>query len=148
MKKRWIVPVVAGMALLFSACSAASESKMSGLEEKETMSSDGAVYHKITAEEGKKMMDEGNVTVVDVRTSEEFEEEHIPDAINIPNETIGSEMPDALPDKDTALIVYCRTGVRSKDASEKLEKLGYQKIYDIGGIVDWPYQTKSEKVKG
>ncbi|QNM05321.1 rhodanese-like domain-containing protein [Qiania dongpingensis] len=116
-------------AVLFAACSSKSKP------------SDGEAYHKITAEEAKKMLDEGGVTVVDVRTAEEYAEKHIPDAVLVPVESIGTEPPELLPDKDAVLLIHCRTGVRSKQASDKLVKLGYTQIYDFGGIVDWPYET-------
>lgn len=145
MKRKWIVPVMLGIAVFLSACSADTDKGKSDTS-KGTSASDGKGYHKISAEEGKQMMDESQVTIVDVRTMEEYDEEHMKDAINVPNETIGSEMPEALPDKDATLIVYCRTGVRSKDASDKLVEMGYQNVYDIGGIVDWPYETTSQKV--
>ncbi|MDD3335613.1 MAG: rhodanese-like domain-containing protein [Eubacteriales bacterium] len=104
---------------------------------------DNTAYHKITAEEAKKMMDEGDVIVVDVRRAEEYEQKHIPGAILAPNETIAEDAAAILPDKDATLLVHCRTGIRSKQASDKLVKLGYTKVYDMGGIVDWPYETES-----
>ena len=99
---------------------------------------------KITAEEAKQRMEDGNVTIVDVRTEEEYREGHVPGAVLVPNETIGGTLPEALPDQDAELLVYCRTGRRSKEASEKLAALGYQNVYDFGGITDWPYDTVSE----
>ena len=99
--------------------------------------------HKITADEAKKMMEEGGVTVVDVRTAEEYEQKHIPGAILVPNESMKEGQPEALPDLDAVLLIHCRTGVRSKQASDKLASLGYRHIYDFGGIVDWPYETES-----
>ena len=104
-------------------------------------------YHKITADEAKAMMDEGGVTVVDVRRADEYEAAHIPGAILLSNETIADTAPDALTDKDAALLVYCRTGVRSKQASDTLVSLGYTQVYDMGGIVDWPYETQSGAAK-
>ena len=62
----------------------------------------------------------------------------------VPNESIGSEMPEALPDKEAPLLVYCRSGRRSKDAAEKLLALGYQSVYDFGGVIDWPYELVKE----
>lgn len=89
------------------------------------------------------MMDSGGVTVVDVRRPEEYAEKHIPGAILVSNETIAEKSSEMLPDKDAVLLIYCRTGVRSKQASDKLIKLGYKNIYDFGGIVDWQYETES-----
>lgn len=94
-------------------------------------------YTKITADEAKAMMDSGSPTIVDVRTAQEYADGHIPGAINIPVESIGSDKPAELTDADADLIVYCRTGVRSKQASDKLVELGYQHVNDMGGIVDW-----------
>ena len=90
------------------------------------------------------MMDEGNVTVVDVRTEEEYKSGHIPGSILVPNEEIGTEQPQELPDLDSVLLVHCRTGIRSKEASDKLVKIGYKNVYDFGGIIDWPYETVEE----
>lgn len=98
-------------------------------------------YHKITAAEAKEMMDAGGVIIVDVRTAEEYAEKHIPGAILIPNESITNQPPSALPDREAVLLVYCRSGVRSRQASDKLADLGYTNIYDFGGIIDWPYDT-------
>lgn len=100
------------------------------------------VYHKITAEEAKTMIDNGEVTIVDVRRPDEYAAQHIPGAINVPNEDISSDPPAALPDMDAVLLVHCRTGIRSKAASDKLIQMGYQNVYDFGGIVDWPYETE------
>ena len=76
--------------------------------------------------------------LLDVRTPEEFAERHIPGAINIPNETISTEEIPELPNKDQLILVYCRSGNRSKQASEKLAALGYTNIVEFGGINDWP----------
>lgn len=98
-------------------------------------------YHKITAQEAKSMMDRGGATIVDVRTPEEFALGHVPGALLLPNETIGSAPPRVLPDQEAALLIYCRSGQRSKNAALKLVQLGYTHIYDFGGIIDWPYET-------
>ena len=101
-------------------------------------------YHKITAEEAKQMMDEDNVTVVDVRTADEYAAGHIPGSILVPVESIGDAKPEELPDTEAVLLVHCRTGIRSKRASDQLVELGYKHVYDFGGIVDWPYETVKE----
>ena len=90
------------------------------------------------------MMASQEVVVVDVRTQEEYDGGHIENAVLVPNESIGSEMPEALPDKEAPLLVYCRSGRRSKDAAEKLLALGYQSVYDFGGVIDWPYELVKE----
>lgn len=96
-------------------------------------------YHKISAQEAKEMMESQDVIIVDVRTQAEYNEGYIENAILIPNESI-SEAPRELPDKDAIILVYCRSGKRSKEASDKLVSLGYNNIYDFGGIIDWPYE--------
>ena len=101
---------------------------------------DKAAYHKLSAEEAASQ----EVVVVDVRTREEYDGGHIENAVLVPNESIGSEMPEALPDKEATLLVYCRSGRRSKDAAQKLLKLGYQSVYDFGGVIDWPYELVKE----
>ena len=99
-------------------------------------------YRPITMDEAIIMMEEeSNYIILDVRTPEEFSEKHIPGAINIPNETIGTEEVPELPDKDQLILIYCRSGNRSKQASEKLVRLGYMNIVEFGGINDWPGDT-------
>ena len=89
------------------------------------------------------MEEETDYIILDVRTTEEFKERRIPGAINIPNETIENvEIPE-LPDKEQLILVYCRSGNRSKQASEKLAALGYTNIVEFGGINDWPGETVS-----
>ena len=102
-------------------------------------------YRQISMDEAVTMMEEeSGYIILDVRTPEEFRERHIPNAINIPNETIGPEDIQELPDKDQLILVYCRSGNRSKQASGKLAELGYTNIVEIGGINDWTGDTVSE----
>ena len=89
------------------------------------------------------MEEETGYIILDVRTAQEYSEKHIPGAINIPNETIGTEDIPELPDKEQLILVYCRSGNRSKQASEKLVKLGYTNIVEFGGINDWTGETVS-----
>ena len=104
--------------------------------------SEESTYRQITMDEAIIMMEEeSNYIILDVRTPEEFSEKHIPGAINIPNETIGTEEVPELPDKDQLILIYCRSGNRSKQASEKLVRLGYMNIVEFGGINDWPGDT-------
>ena len=99
-------------------------------------------YHKINAETAKAMLErETGIILVDVRRPDEYAQGHIPRAINIPNETIGATPQDTLPDKEATLIVYCRSGVRSRQASGRLVDMGYRAVYDMGGIIHWPYDT-------
>lgn len=114
-----------------------------GASEKPEESKNG--YHKISAQEAKEMMDQGDVTIVDVRTPEEFADGRVPGALNLPNEEIAGEEPELLDDKEAVLLVYCRSGRRSKEAADKLVKLGYTQVYDFGGIIDWTYETVKEE---
>ena len=98
-------------------------------------------YRKITAEQAYEMMNTQEVVIVDVRTQSEYDEGHIQNAVLIPNETIGSEPPTNLPDKNAIILVYCRSGRRSEEAARKLVNLGYVIVYDFGGINDWTYGT-------
>lgn len=103
-----------------------------------------SAYRQITAEEAVTMMEEQeDYIILDVRTAEEYKEAHIPNAVNIPNESIGTEDIPELPDQDQLILVYCRSGNRSKQASEKLAALGYTNIVEFGGINDWPEDTVS-----
>ena len=99
-------------------------------------------YKQITQDEAKEMMakDDGHV-IVDVRRQDEYDAGHIPGAILIPNESIDQTRPNELPDLDQIILVYCRSGRRSKEASEKLAKMGYTKIYEFGGIITWNGET-------
>ena len=101
-------------------------------------------YRQITMDEAVAMMEEEEgYIILDVRTAAEFDEKHIPGAINIPNEAIGTDAIPELPDKDQLILVYCRSGNRSKQASEKLATLGYTNIVEFGGINNWPGKTVS-----
>ena len=102
-------------------------------------------YRQITMDEAVNMMaQETGYIILDVRRPDEFAAGHIPNAINVPNETISTAEIPELPDKDQLIMVYCRSGRRSKEASEKLVKLGYTNIVEFGGILDW----KGEIVTG
>ncbi len=121
-----IIPILMTL-LLFSGCATQSAEK---------------TYRQITMEEAITMMEEETgYIILDVRTAQEYSERHIPGAINIANESIGTEDIPELPDKDQLILVYCRSGNRSKQASEKLVKLGYTNIIEIGGINSWPGET-------
>lgn len=127
--RRWIPFLL--LLLFLAGCTASNEQENS--------------YRQISMDEAVTMMEEeSGYIILDVRTSEEFRERHIPNAINIPNETIGSENIQELPDKDQLILVYCRSGNRSKQASGKLAELGYTNIVEIGGINDWTGDTVSE----
>ena len=99
-------------------------------------------YRQITAQEAAELMEsETGYIVLDVRTPAEYAERHIPGAINVPNETIGSTVPEQLPDRKQLILVYCRSGNRSKQAADKLVALGYTNIVEFGGINSWPGET-------
>lgn len=124
-----IIPILMAL-LLLSGCATQSAEK---------------TYRQITMEEAVTMMEEETgYTILDVRTAQEYSEKHIPGAINIANESIGTEEIPELPDKDQLILVYCRSGNRSKQASEKLVKLGYTNIVEIGGINSWPGETVAD----
>ena len=114
--------VAALLAALLAACGASSKPS----------------YRQITADEAARMMqEETDFVLLDVRTQEEYASGHIPGAICIPNETIGSEEIPELPDKDQLILVYCRSGNRSKQASQKLAEQGYTNVVEFGGINGW-----------
>ena len=102
-----------------------------------------AVYMNITAEEAKHIMDsqEGYI-ILDTRTQEEYDQGHIPGAIVIPYDQVMEKAEMQLPDKDQLILVYCRSGRRSKIAAEALVELGYTNIKEFGGISDWPYEVE------
>ena len=116
-------------AILLAGCSAPKET---------------ASYRQISMDEAITMMEEeSGYIILDVRTPEEFADKHIPGAVNIPNETITAEEIPELPNKDQLILVYCRSGNRSKQASEKLAALGYTNVVEFGGINSWPGETVS-----
>ena len=99
-------------------------------------------YEQITPEQAKSIMDtETDYIIIDARTVEEFAEGHIKNAILIPEYEVAQRAEKELPDKDALILVYCRSGRRSKIASEELVKLGYTNVKEFGGIIDWPYET-------
>ncbi len=99
-----------------------------------------ATYEQISAEQAKKLMDtESDYIILDTRTEEEFAEAHIENAILIPHYEIAQRAEKELPNKDQLILVYCRSGNRSKQASQILAELGYTNIKEFGGIIDWEY---------
>jgi rhodanese-related sulfurtransferase len=102
-------------------------------------------YRQITMDEAVTMMaEQEGYIILDVRRPDEFAAGHIPGAINVPNETIGTDSIPELPLKDQLILVYCRSGNRSKQASAKLVNLGYTNIVEFGGIIDWPGEIVKE----
>lgn len=101
-------------------------------------------YRKISAAEAKRLLDANkDAILLDVRTPAEYREKHIQGALLLPNETIGATPPAQLPNKEALILIYCRSGNRSRQAADKLLKMGYTNVYDFGGIGDWPYGTVS-----
>ena len=129
MKK--LIPILLS-ALMFTGCAATNNSQTN-------------TYRQIAMDEAVDMMaQETGYIILDVRRPEEFAAGHIPDAINVANESIGTDEIPELPDKDQLIMVYCRSGRRSKEASKKLVKLGYTNIVEFGGILDWKGEIISE----
>lgn len=130
--------ILAGIsALLMCACSEAGGSGEDTVKE--------AVYENITAEEAHEIMEsETEYIILDVRTEEEYAAGHIPGAVLIPDYEIENKAEELLTDKDKLILVYCRSGRRSKLASEALVELGYTNIKEFGGIIDWPYDITED----
>ena len=115
---------------LLTGCGAAGTSEENG-------------YTHISQEEAKEMMDTQDVLILDVREQEEYDSGHIPDAVLLPVGTITEETAaEVIPEKDTTVLVYCRSGNRSKTAAKTLTGLGYTNIYEFGGITTWPYEVE------
>ncbi|WP_105204347.1 rhodanese-like domain-containing protein [Neobittarella massiliensis] len=141
-----IAAVVLLAALVLCSCGAGSQPSAGGsAPDGQSSSGESAqpagTYQKITPQQGREMIDAGGVTLVDVRTAGEYAQGHIPGAILVPNDIIASRPPEKLPDKSAPIILYCRSGSRSKQAADKLLAIGYRQVYDMGGIIDWPYDT-------
>ena len=143
MKKiKKLIPIILS-ALLLSSCASQTSTSDSSTD---SPSAESGSYRQITMAEAVAMMAEKeNYIILDVRRADEYAEGHIPGAINVANEDIGTAEIPELPDKSQLILVYCRSGRRSKQASEKLVKLGYTNIVEFGGILDWKGPTVSGK---
>lgn len=131
------IVLVLVLVLILTGCARTAETPVTG------------TYRQIGMQEAIEMMEKENgYIILDVRTPEEFAERHIPGAVNVPNESIGSDAIAQLPDKDQLILVYCRSGNRSKQASDKLVKQGYSNVVEFGGINEWPGETVSEAAQG
>ena len=129
MMKKWS-RLILGLLLLLTACSSPTKNNQE------------MVFLNITAEEARKLMDsEKDRIILDVRSREEYDQGHIPGAILIPDTEIEAKAADLLPDKDQLILVYCRSGRRSKLAAQSLADLGYTNSREFGGILDWPYEV-------
>ena len=123
-----ILPLLISLLLLLTGCGGNS--------------ADGS-YQQITQEEAKEMMDSQEVIILDVREQDEHDSGHIPGAVLLPVGTIDEDTAaEVIPGKDSTVLVYCRSGNRSKTASSTLAELGYTNIYEFGGINTWPYETE------
>lgn len=124
-----ILPLFFSLLLLFTGCGGSTADNS---------------YQQITQEEAKEMMDTQEVIVLDVREQNEYDSGHIPGAVLLPVGTINEDTAAAvIPEKDSTVLVYCRSGNRSKTASSALAELGYTNIYEFGGINSWPYEIES-----
>ena len=140
MKK--LLPLLLAAVLLLAACTPAAGSASAGssIAASSSGSSAAATSQKITAEEAQQMLqDQPGAILLDVRTQEEYDTQHIEGATLLTDSDIASRAADVLPDKDAVILVYCRSGRRSAASSQQLAELGYTNVYDFGGIIDWPY---------
>ena len=129
---------------LFSSCSGnanTEKTQNTTIDTTETSINNSLTYEQISGEEAKRLMDtETDFIIVDARTEEEFNEGHIEGAILIPEYEISERAEKELPNKDQLILVYCRSGRRSKIASQALADLGYTNVKEFGGIIDWQYE--------
>ena len=136
--RKIVLLIIIGIFSVFGfSCSKTGNEKQDLVMSKEAKNGKKAEYKKITSDEAKKMMETQKVIVVDVRTLEEYNEGHIPNAISVPLETIENKAEVKLKNKDDLILVYCRSGRRSREAALKLIEKGYTNVIDFGGIQDW-----------
>ena len=134
--KKILLIITILLCILLSACG-------NDTDKTQTTKGESTMYEQITAEDAKKIMDSGEEHIIlDVREQDEFDAGHIPGALLLPYTEIENEAESKLPDKDKLILVYCRSGRRSKIAAEALIKLGYTNIKEFGGIIDWPYEVE------
>lgn len=118
-------------------------STLTGCFGRQPMGGTQAAYRQVDAEEARELMDtEGDYAIVDARTQSEYDEGHIPGAVLIPHDSVAQLAEDELPDKDQLILVYCRSGNRSKQAAGALAELGYTNVVEFGGINSWPYEVE------
>ncbi|ACV39531.1 rhodanese-like domain-containing protein [Leptotrichia buccalis] len=136
--RKIVLLIIIGIFSVFGfSCSKTGNEKQDLVMSKEAKNGKKVEYKKITSDEAKKMMETQKAIVVDVRTLEEYNEGHIPNAISVPLETIENEAEAKLKNKDDLILVYCRSGRRSREAALKLIEKGYTNVIDFGGIQDW-----------
>ncbi len=126
------------VSLAVSACTGGT----TAVQEPQAEETAAAEYHKLSAQEAKAVIDSGEpVIILDVREQSEFDSGHIPNAVLLPSGSVAAKAAEALPDQDAKILVYCRSGNRSRTAANALVGMGYTQVYDIGGIIDWPYDV-------
>lgn len=136
LKKFYVILIMILSAFIISGCATLGK-------EDNTKSTENSSVIKINAKEAKEAkeaIDKGDVIILDVRTKEEYDSGHIENSILIPVNDIEKEAENILKDKEQKILVYCRSGNRSSQASKLLVKMGYTNVYDFGGIKDWPYE--------
>ncbi len=136
-KKIALMTIVGLISVLGISCGRTMNSKQVSVDSKEVKEVKKAEYKKITSDEAKNIMLTEKPIVVDVRSLEEYNEGHIPNAISVPLETIENEAEAKLKNKDDLILVYCRSGRRSREAALRLIEKGYTNVIDFGGIQDW-----------
>ena len=131
MKKKYMILILSAALLFLAGC------RIERMEEKQ--SGTAGTYRQISQEEALEMMErEEGYVILDVRRQDEFDAGHIPGAVLIPNESIEDTPPAQLSDKEQIILIYCRSGNRSKQAAQKLANMGYTNIFEFGGINTWP----------
>ena len=131
-----ILPLILAALLLLTGCGASANTAP-----QTTPPATDVLFRQITQEQAKSMMDAQNVIILDVREQNEFDAGHIPNAVLLPVDTIDeATASEVIPAKNSTVLVYCRSGNRSKTASQKLANMGYTEIYEFGGINTWPYE--------
>ena len=152
MKRRYLSLAILTLAMIMTGCGAKTESDITIIGGADGPTSvflasknDKDSYTQIDQETAKLMMDlNDSHVIVDVRRQDEYDEGHIPGAICIPNESIVDSMPSELPDLEQVILVYCRSGRRSKEAAQKLFDMGYTNVFEFGGIIDWTGEIVTE----
>jgi phage shock protein E len=130
---RFWKPFLAGICLLLLLLSSCSKQPGSG------------EYQKIDAEQAKSIMDqEEDIVILDVRTKAEYDQGYIANAVLIPDTSLKDEVEEKIPDKNTKILIYCRSGRRSAQAAKQLIEMGYTDVLDFGGIIDWPYEIVTD----
>lgn len=133
LKKFYVILIMILSVFIISGCATVGK-------EDNTKSTENSRVIKMTAKEAKEEMGKGDVIILDVRTKEEYDSGHIENSILIPVNDIEKEVENIFKDKEQKILVYCRSGNRSSQASKLLVKMGYTNVYDFGGVKDWPYE--------